>query len=190
MLFELHTQLAQVIAGSLDLNGARNVLDVGGGSGVVSSALLRKHPQLVSMVVDLPTVCKAGREIVGKQPERDRISYYEADFVRDELPKGFDVVLECDIGQFDNSLLAKLASSLNEAGQLVIVDRWFDMGEQETPDRLAYLLTESLRDPEFSLRSLDDIEDGLVQAGLEVEKLVELPHGAWKMIQARKRAVA
>jgi hypothetical protein len=186
MLFELHTPLARDIAAVLDLDGAGNLLDIGGGSAIVSIILLRKHAKLISTVVDIPNVCRAGREIAGKHPEGDRISFQEADFVRDELPQGFDLVLKCDVGQFDDPLLAKLALSVNEGGRLVIVDRWFDMGRQETPGRLAFLLRESLRDPDYSLRSLEDIEHSLVQAGLKVEKIVVLPYGAWKMIQARK----
>lgn len=186
MLFELHSPLAQNIADALDLNGINSLLDVGGGSGVVSFALLRRHPELRALVVDIPNVCTAGREIADKMPERDRISYYAADLVRDELPKGFDIVLACDVGRFDNPFLAKLSASLNEGGRLVIVDRWFDMGPNETPVRLAYLLNESLRDPEFSLRRVEEIEDGLVRAGLEVAPSVELPYGRWKLIQAKK----
>jgi SAM-dependent methyltransferase len=186
MLFELHSPLAHDVADALELNGAGNLLDVGGGSGVVSLALLRMYPDLSAVVVDIPNVCTAGQEIADRTPERDRISYFPADFVRDELPQGFDVVLECDVGQFDNLLLAKLAASLNEGGRLVIVDRWFDMGENETPGRLAYLLAESLRDPDFSLRSLEEIQDGLEEAGLEPEPIVDLPYRKWKMIRARK----
>lgn len=69
----------------------------------------------------------------------------------------------------------------------MIVDRWFDMGEKETARRLVFVLFKSLRNPEFSLRSLEDIGAGLVQAGLEVESIVEIPYGSWKMIQARKQ---
>jgi hypothetical protein len=186
-LYELHTPLAQDVAAALDVNGARSLMDVGGGSGVVSLALLRKHPELKATVVDIPNVCIAGREIASKQPERDRITYYPANIVEDELPKGFDIILECDVAIFDDSFLAKMAGSLNEGGRLVIVDRWFDMGEEETTRRLAFVLSRSLRNPEYSLRSLEEIGAGLEQAGLAVEPIVGLPYGSWKMIQARKR---
>lgn len=185
-LYELHTPLAQDVAAALEVNGARSLMDVGGGSGVVSLALLRKHPELRATVVDIANVCIAGREIADKLPEQDRISYYPANFVEDELPKGFDIILKCDVGIFDDSILAKLAGSLNEGGRLVIVDRWFDMGEKETTRRLDHVLAKSLRNPEYTLRSLEDIEVGLVQADLEVESIVEIPYGSWKMIQARK----
>ncbi len=186
LLLELHTPLAQNVADALELNGARNILDVGGGSGVISHALLRKHQSLSSVVVDIPNVCLSSRAIADKLPERDRIAFYPADFVRDELPTGFDIVLECDIGKFDNALLAKLSASVKKGGRFVIVDRWFAKGQPETPSRLAYLLRKSLIDPEYSLRTLEEIEEGLMQAGLEVRSIVELNYGKWKMIEAEK----
>jgi hypothetical protein len=185
-LYELHKPLAQDVVAALDVNGAHSLMDVGGGSGVVSLALLRKHPELKATVVDIENVCIAGREIASKLPEQDRISYYPANIVEDELPKGFDIILKCDVAIFDDSILAKMAGSLNDGGRLVIVDRWFDMGEKETARRLAFVLSKSLRNPEYLLRSLEDIGVGLEQAGLEVEPIVELPYGSWKMIQARK----
>jgi O-methyltransferase domain len=159
---------------------------VGGGSGVVSLALLQRYPDLRATVVDIANVCRAGREIAARQPEGDRIAYHMANFVEDELPQGFDIVMFCDVGIFYDGILAKLAASLNEPGLLVIVDRWFDEGQQETPERLASLLARSLREPDYVLRSPEDVEEGLARAGLVIESIVELNYGSWKMIQARR----
>ena len=38
LLYELHTPLAEDVAAALELDGARSLMDVGGGSGVVSLA--------------------------------------------------------------------------------------------------------------------------------------------------------
>jgi hypothetical protein len=186
MLFELHMPLAEAVADALELDGVGRLLDVGGGSGVVSLALLRKWPELRAIIVDIPNNCIVGREIADCMPERDRISYYPADFVLDELPGGFDVVLECDVAQFDNNVLSKLAATLDDGGRLVIVDRWFDMGKEESLGRLGYLLRESLAHPEFSAKSIEEVQEGMVWVGLEPEGIVDLPYKKWKMISARK----
>ena len=52
MLYELHQPLAEALAGFLDLGGAATLMDLGGGSGVISHALVRRHPGLTATVVD------------------------------------------------------------------------------------------------------------------------------------------
>jgi hypothetical protein len=148
--------------------------------------LLHKHPELRATVVDIANVCKVGREIASELPEGDRISHHAANFFEDELPTGFDIVLMCDLGIFDDSILAKMAASLNVGGRLVIVDRWFDTGEKLSLGRQGYVLSRSLLYPEYSLRSLEDIFLGLAKADLTVQPVVELPYYRWKLIQARK----
>jgi hypothetical protein len=98
MLYEIHAPLAEELADSLDLTGVGRLLDLGGGSGVVSLALLRRYPELTAVVVDIPTVCAAAREIAARAPVAGRITYHAADFLHDELPRGFDMVLECQGG--------------------------------------------------------------------------------------------
>ena len=80
------------------------------------------------------------------------------------------------MAQFGDRLFSKLAASLHEGGRFVIVDRWFDMGEEESAGRLAYLLRRSLADPGFSLQRLEAVQAGLGRAGLEPESVVELPY--------------
>jgi 16S rRNA G1207 methylase RsmC len=74
----------------LDMTGVNRLLDLGGGSGVVSLALLRQHPHLTSTVVGIANGCSAGREIAQENSLSDRITYQAADFVHDELPGGYD----------------------------------------------------------------------------------------------------
>lgn len=52
VLFEVHPSLGYKLAEMLDLTGVQRLMDAGGGSGVVSMALLRKHPGLIATVVD------------------------------------------------------------------------------------------------------------------------------------------
>jgi SAM-dependent methyltransferase len=188
MLFDLHEPLADVIATTLDLEGARRLMDLGGGSGVVALRLLREEPQLQAVVVDIDNVCVAGREIAATTPVVDRIAYHAANFFSDPLPGGFDVITQCDLGIFDAELWTRAAGALNPGGRLVIVDRWFEQAAYDTPGRLNYLLRKSLDDPTFALKTLAEIEAMLRAAGLEPEPVVDLSFNRWQLIAARKRA--
>jgi len=108
MLFELHGPLAEALAGFVDASGMRRMMDLGGGSGVVAAAFLRRYPRLTAIIVDIPSVCAAGRELMAGLGLSDRLGFHAADFLRDELPGGFDLVLECDVNVYGVELFRKL----------------------------------------------------------------------------------
>ena len=84
-LYQIHGSFADQLASMLDLRGVKRLLDLGGGSGVVSFALLRKWEELTS-VVDAESVCQVGRVIASENNLENRISYLPADILVDDLP--------------------------------------------------------------------------------------------------------
>lgn len=56
MLFYLHQPDAEALARYLDLSDRRAVLDVGGGSGVMSIALAKRNPHLKACILDIEPV--------------------------------------------------------------------------------------------------------------------------------------
>ncbi|MGD9144211.1 MAG: methyltransferase [Anaerolineae bacterium] len=170
MLYELHAPLAEALAGSLDLTGVDRLMDLGGGSGVMSLALLRRYPRLTAVVVDVATVCAAGREIARDLAEsslEERISYHAANFVHDELPSGFDLILECDVGGYSETLLGKLWTALNSGGRLVIVDHFAPAQglAPATPPYPHWAFLGSLHTPDASRPTATEIKTRLAGAG-------------------------
>ncbi len=185
MLYELHQPLAEKMVELLDMTGVHRLMDLGGGSGVVSLALLRRHPHLTSMVVDIENVCIAGREIAMEHSLADRITYHAADFVHDELPGGYDMVLHCDVGVYSEALFRKLWAVLNQGGRLVIVDHFAPAENAVPPARLYSAFQSSLADPDFSVTTAAEIQTQLTQAGFHLLYEDTLPGGRL-VIQARK----
>ena len=91
MLYEIHRPLAEELAKFLEMSGVERLLDLGGGSGVISLALLQRHPELSATVVDLANVCDAGREIAAERSLTERIAYHPADFLQDGFRSGSGV---------------------------------------------------------------------------------------------------
>ena len=193
MLYEIHLPLAEQVAESLDMSGVDRMMDLGGGSGVVSLALLRRHPHLSAVVVDIANVCAASREIAVENSMEDRITYYEADFLRDDLPSGFDLVLECDAGPYSEALLRKIRTVLNPGGRLAIVDQ-FAPTEGVAPSAWLYWAFQaSLENPNFSLLTVTEVQSRLKQAGFHLLSERTLPHkevlrwsSDWVLIEACK----
>jgi cyclopropane fatty-acyl-phospholipid synthase-like methyltransferase len=193
MLYEIHLPYADELARSLDMNGVERLMDLGGGSGVVSLALLRRYPHLTAVVVDIANVCAAGREIAAENSMAERITYHAADFLQDELPSGFDVVLECDAGRYSETLFRRIRAALNPGGRLVLVDH-FVFDKSDVPLSCLYWAFEgSLANPDSAFTTTTEIRALLTRAGFQVLSENALPSeevqrwsGDWVVIEARK----
>ena len=193
MLCEIHEPLAEEVALHLDMEGVKTLLDLGGGSGVISFSLLRRHPGLTAAVADIPNVCAAGREIAAEKGMEDRISYLERDFILDDLPGGFDMVLKCDVGHNTETLFRKLRKTLNPGGRLVVVGKFAVAEKRAHPTRIHWAFLSSLESEKMSLLTPADIRSRLEGAGFEYLSLDLLPSRTeerwsegWELIEARK----
>lgn len=175
MLYELHRPMAEELSGFLDLSSVNRLMDLGGGSGVVSMALLRRYPRLTAVVVDIANVCAAGREIAAENGLADRISYHPADFLREPLPSGFDTVLECDVDVYGPALFSKVRDALKPGGRFVIVDQLAPDEGAAPPSRGHWAFLASLRDPDFRYFSPGEISDRLTEQGFRIESTRPLP---------------
>jgi predicted O-methyltransferase YrrM len=186
MLYELHQPMANRLTELLDMTSVHRLMDLGGGSGVVSLALLRRHPGLSATVVDIEHVCSAGREIAQEDSLADRITYFAADFVHDELPVGYDMVLHCDVGVYGEALSRKLWAALNQGGRLVIVDHFAPAENVVSPARLYWTFQDSLADPGFDVMTVAKLQMQLTQAGFHLLSESTVLPGGRLVIQARK----
>jgi len=188
MLFEVHQKLASQVAELLDLTGVERMMDLGGNSGVVSMALLRRYPALTSTVVDIENVCLAGREIAEEQGFSDRITYQPVEFAEDEFPTGFDLVLQCDVAVYGIELLQKIHRSLKPGGRLVFVDHFSPEENLAPPSRVEWTFLDSLRDPDFGFPTLAALKLQLAQTGFDVSDEHQTLGKGLVVIQAWKRA--
>lgn len=174
-LYDFHKVLADKLAKTLDMTGVQKVMDLGGGSGVMSLALLKQYPHLTAVVIDIENVCIVGRKIAAETPMANRITYHVADFLQEALPVGFDMILQCDVGFHNEEMFSKLRSSLNEGGRLVIVTNldgfsaWLTHSEETPP--IQRLLTIFLGSLEGSKTATPDttgnVKDRLANVGFQ-----------------------
>jgi predicted O-methyltransferase YrrM len=186
MLYELHQPMANRLTELLDMTGVNRLLDLGGGSGVVSLAVLRQHPHLTSTVVDIENVCIAGREIAQESSLSDRITYQATDFVHDELPGGYDMVLHCDIGLYQEELYRRLWAVLNPGGRLVMVEHFAPAENVVHPARLYWTFLDSLADPDVGVKTVAELQSQLTQAGFSLLSESTVLPGGRLVIQACK----
>jgi ubiquinone/menaquinone biosynthesis C-methylase UbiE len=185
MLYEIHLPLAAELAGRLDLAGVGRMLDLAGGSGIMSLALLARHPQLEATVADFPFVCAAGRELASAHAAGARIRYHEADVMNDALPQGFDLVLECDIGLHRLDLYRKVLGCLRPGGRFVVLDQFAPEPGEAASERLRWALRAAMGDPEHAVTTAAQVRELLAAAGFAAPAESKLA-GIWTLLEARK----
>jgi len=119
--------VAPHLAEKLALNGDEILLDVGGGTGIYSFALLQKYPGLRVIVLDRPEVLRVADEFATEHAIADRVELRPGDMFADELPADVDVVLLSNIlHDWDvpecRQLVSRCAAALKPGGRLLIHD--------------------------------------------------------------------
>ena len=119
--------IAPRIAKHVDLRGATTLLDVGGGPGTYTLALLDRWPKLQGTVGDRPAALQVARAVARKHPAGPRLSYLSLDFMTEDIPDTYDVIFLSNVihmyGPDQNiALLKKIKSALNPSGRVIIQD--------------------------------------------------------------------
>lgn len=119
--------VAPVLADRLPLPDTRRLLDVGGGTGLYSIALLQRNPGLRAVVWDRPEVLKVAREMAHAHGVTGRMEFTPGDMFADPVPAGCDAVLLSNIlHDWDvpecRALVSRCAAALPKGGRLLIHD--------------------------------------------------------------------
>lgn len=124
----LSCSTASVLADTLDLSGAKALLDVGGGGAAFDIELCARHPGLRTAVYDLPFVCDLTRPKIEEAGLADRITLIPGDFFAEpRLPGGYDTILLSSVLHDWNdddvrTILGKCHAALPSGGRLLICE--------------------------------------------------------------------
>jgi len=152
------------LARACNLGRSRHLLDIGGGSGIMSMSAVKANPRLDATVLDRPDVCGLADQYIAEEGLRHRIHTQALDFLENELPDGFDVHLFSNIlhnygTEIGYELLEKSFRSLAPGGLILVVE--FDI----RPDGISPLFA-SL----FNLFALAVMEHGEVRPAEEYNR--------------------
>ncbi|UCD62859.1 MAG: methyltransferase [Candidatus Zixiibacteriota bacterium] len=120
MLYYDHLPVARALAKALDLTEHHRVLDVGGGSGVVSIALVRRYKHIKACVLDIEAVIKVTKKLIRRERLARRIDTCVGDMTKN-IPSGYDVILFCD-AESPLDVLGMTHDSLPPDGMVAIAE--------------------------------------------------------------------
>lgn len=119
---------ARAIAQAVEINGAKRMLDLGGGSGAYSIAFVQSAPGLQSEIVDLDAVLPITQEHIRKAGLADRITTRAGDMLTVALePSKYDLLLLSAVCHMfspeeNRQLFERSYAALAPKGRLVISD--------------------------------------------------------------------
>jgi SAM-dependent methyltransferase len=108
--------------------GARRMLDIGGAHGRFAAAILRRHPRLTGVILELAPAVAASADLLAAEGLGERLRHRVGDALRDALGAGdVDLVFASQfnhhLSDADNRLLARrVAAALRPGGVYVIQD--------------------------------------------------------------------
>lgn len=155
--------MSAVLPHGVDFAGRRRLLDIGGGPGTYSIALVRQTPGLTSTVLDRPGVLEVTREIVDGHGCADRIQLMPGDYLKSPFGSSYDAVLlsgmmHRETPETCQMLLRKSYDALDPGGLVVVSDVFFDSDDKNSPPFATY----------FALNMMMMCENGSAHAMTEM----------------------
>lgn len=152
------------------------VLDLGGGSGVLSIEFIRNFPNSTAYVFETSEVACISKKIIEKNDMQDKIFVLEGDFNVDAIGDGYDLIIASGIFNFVNmditEFICKLSYALVLNGHLLIIGSFFENEEYHKEHILNWLkgyINGMKPAPKKS-----EIEQSMRKANLSLEKRIKV----------------
>ncbi|MBN8730886.1 MAG: homocysteine methyltransferase [Acidobacteria bacterium] len=111
------------VASAFDLAGYRRVVDLGGATGHLATAIAERYPEIAAAVFDLPEVIEYAREFTAGS----RVELIEGDFFTDALPEADLYTLGRILHDWSEDkierLLARVYAALPAGGALLVAEK-------------------------------------------------------------------
>ena len=172
---------ARAVAQAAELNGAKRLLDLGGGSGAYSIAFAKAAPGLQAEIVDLAEVLPLTQEYIRKAGMADRISTREGDMMTVPLESGsYDLVLLSAICHMyspeENQQLSQRAyAALAPKGRLVVADFILEANKTAPRSGALFALNMLVGTRAGASYSEPEYESWMKAAGFSETKRVRIP---------------
>lgn len=155
-----------VLVNSADWECVRTVVDVGGGTGALLAEILRAHPGIRGILVDLPRTVDRSPEVFQAAGVANRAAAVGQSFF-DPLPPGGDVyILKGVLNDWPDRAATAILKRCSEAARpcgRVVVFTGAAPGEDASPELLMMVLVGGRE------RTFDEFREMAREAGLEVQ---------------------
>jgi len=166
-------KVADEVARVLDTSSAKLVVDLGGASGTLISALLAKNPQLAGTILERPNVVLHAKTAVAERDLSARCRVISGDFFV-TVPEADIYLLKHIIHDWDDEqsalILSNCARALRPRGRLVLIEHSMPEDDHASPVSLVDLnMLVLLPGRERTVREYADL---LARVGLHLNRVI------------------
>jgi len=176
-------ETAPMIAAQLSLNGAKTLLDLGGGPGTYAMAFLARNPKLHATVCDRPGALEVAKEIAATHKAGTRLSYLPLDLLTEDIPGSFDVIWYSNVlhiysPEINQAVFRRANAALVPGGRLIIQDAFLHDREGLFPeDASLFAVSMLLFTDTGNTYSLAETTTWLKEAGFSSVKQLKMKKG-------------
>jgi ubiquinone/menaquinone biosynthesis C-methylase UbiE len=175
---------SQEVAQQVALNGARSLLDLGGGPGTYALAFLKHNPTLHATVLDRPVALDIARTLAQQSSSGARLTCQPGDFLKEPISKYYyDVVWYSNVlhiySPAENlKIFKKIRKILSPGGRLLIQDTFLHDRKGLRPlETNLFAVSMLLFTDRGNTYSLQDVRAWLHRAGFTHSRVIHLKKG-------------
>ncbi|SRR6266540_45847 len=168
------SRVAHAVAAAYDFSNTRILVDIGGGHGVLASALIQAHPHMTVIVFDLPSVIEGTRKRLEVAGASDRCNVIGGSFFESIPTSGDTYILKDILHDWDDeraiTILKNCRKAMSETDKLLVIERVIQTGNDLTDGKIVditmLVMTGGRERTEAEYRRLLEV------AGFELEQLI------------------
>jgi len=164
------SRMAPEVVTAVNPGKARNLLDVGGGSGTYTLAFLAQVPEMKATLFDLPRVIEMAQARIQEAGMTNRVTLVPGDFYTDSLPPGSDLALLSAIIHQNSPeqnlmLYQEIYKALDKGGRIIIRDHVMSEDRTKPIEGAMFAVNMLVGTPGGGTYTFDEIQNGLTAAG-------------------------
>jgi hypothetical protein len=184
------SKAAPEVVAAINPGKACRLLDVGGGSGTYTLAMLSGKPEMRGTLFDLPPVIEMARDRVQSADMLDRIELVTGDFYKEELPPGHDLALLSAIihqssYEQNEELYGKVYRALDAGGRIVIRDHVMSADRTQPLEGALFAVNMLAGTKGGRTYTFDEIKEGLTAVGFRRINLIQTK-GMFSLVEGFK----
>ncbi len=116
-------QAVEIVSGLPEFPTLKKMLDLGGGPGLIGTAILASHPDMSGVIFDQPAVVKVAQAFIEEYGLDDRLEVMSGNYLTDPIGEGYDLVWASNTLNFArddmDSMTAKIYDALSPGGVFI-----------------------------------------------------------------------